>query len=139
MQIGQNCVNIFISSSFKPKSCSFQAFASLLQAELFPMGWIFPLNRSMGSGVTEQLGALSNLAVHGPLDAAGRSARFYQISIIKAVFLLAKSWRTQHIKCSITGVYGSVIYKSHACTRNILGMVAEQSALHFGYPIGKSF
>ena len=38
MQTGKNCVNTLISSSLKPKSCSFQACASLLQAELFLMG-----------------------------------------------------------------------------------------------------
>ena len=44
-----------------------------------------------GSGVTEQLGALSNLAMQGPLETADRSTKVYQISTIKMVFLLAKS------------------------------------------------
>ena len=39
MQTGQNCINTFISSSFKPKSCSFQACSRLLQAQLYLMGY----------------------------------------------------------------------------------------------------
>ena len=35
MQTGQECVDILISSSSKPKTCSFQSCASLLQAKLF--------------------------------------------------------------------------------------------------------
>ena len=43
------------------------------------------------SGVTEQLGALSNLAMQGPPEAADRSTKVCQISNIKANFLSAKS------------------------------------------------
>ena len=38
MQTGQNFLNVLIVSSFKPKSCSFQACTSLLQGELFIRG-----------------------------------------------------------------------------------------------------
>ena len=43
------------------------------------------------SGVTEQLGALSNLAMQGPPEAADRSTKVHQISNIKAVLLSAIS------------------------------------------------
>ena len=45
---------------------------------------------SRGSGVTKQLGALSNLATQGPPKAADRSEKVCQISNIKTVFLSAK-------------------------------------------------
>ena len=38
------------------------------------------------SGVTEQLGALSNLATQGPPEAADSSTKVYQISNIKVLF-----------------------------------------------------
>ena len=38
MQTVQNCVNTLISSSFKQKSCPFQACPSLMQAQIFLMG-----------------------------------------------------------------------------------------------------
>ena len=61
------------------------------------------------SGVTEQLGVLSNLAAQGPPGEADRSTKVCQISNIKTVFLSAKSSLAQHIKTFITGVYGSIL------------------------------
>ena len=43
------------------------------------------------SGVTEQLGALSNLATQGAPEAADRSTKVCQISNINTVFLSPKS------------------------------------------------
>ena len=84
------------------------------------------------SGVTEQLGILSNLAIQGPSDAADRSTKVCQISNIKAVFYRQSQGRVQHIKPCITGAYGSSIYEGTFAQETYWKMMGERREFYLG-------
>ena len=68
----------------------------------------------VNSGVTEQLGALSNFAIQGPPEAADKSTKFAKFPTSKWSSYRQNQGKPKHqrqVKTSVTGVYGSFIYE----------------------------
>ena len=109
----------------------------LSEGQFFESQWDQP--KFAHSGVTEQLRAISNLAIQGPFDPADVLTKVCQISHIKVVLLSAKSWRTLHIKTSISSVCGSLLYKGTFEQETHWGKMAERSESYLRYQRRKIF
>ena len=75
---------------------------------------ILRLKNAPTSGVTEQLGALSNFAIQGPPEAADKSTKFAKFPTSKWSSYRQNQGKPKpqrQVKTSVTGVYGSFIYE----------------------------